>query len=45
MAKKYRALWVQKGSTLYVILCSARVEDYDAQQANFDLVINSFNAG
>jgi len=45
VAKKYRAVWMQKGSTLYVILCSARVEDYDAQQANFDLVINSFNAG
>lgn len=42
--KKYRAVWLQKGSTIYVILASAKVEDYDAQQANFDLVINSFQA-
>jgi hypothetical protein len=41
--KKYRAVWIQKGSTIYVILSSAKVEDYDGQQANFDLVINSFN--
>jgi len=44
VSKKYRAVWVQKGSTIYVILCSARVEDYDAQQSNFDLVVNSFQA-
>jgi len=44
VAKKYRAVWTQKGSTIYVILCSARVEDYDAQQSNFDLVVNSFQA-
>ncbi|EKQ52565.1 MAG: hypothetical protein B655_1732 [Methanobacterium sp. Maddingley MBC34] len=42
LAKKYRAVWMQKGSTIYVILCSARVENYDAQQSNFDLVVNSF---
>ena len=44
IAKKYRAVWTQKGSTVYVILCSARVEDYDAQQSNFDMVVNSFQA-
>jgi hypothetical protein len=44
VAKKYRAVWLQKGSIIYVILCSARIEDFDAQQANFDLVINSFQA-
>lgn len=44
VAKKYRAVWIQKGSTTYVILCSARTEAYDAQQANFDLVVNSFQA-
>ncbi len=43
--KKYRAVWLQKGTSIYVILASAKVEDYDAQQANFDMVINSFNAG
>jgi hypothetical protein len=42
VAEKYRAVWLQKSSTLYVILCSAKVEDYDAQQSNFDLVINTF---
>jgi len=40
--KKYRAVWLQKGGNIYVILCSAKVEDYDAQKANFDLVINTF---
>jgi len=44
VAKKYRAVWLQKGSTIYVILCSARTEAYDSQQTNFDLVINSFQA-
>ena len=43
--KKYRAVWLQKGTNIYVILASAKVEDYDSQTANFDLVINSFNAG
>ncbi|NYB51857.1 MAG: hypothetical protein HVN35_04785 [Methanobacteriaceae archaeon] len=42
--KKYRAVWLQKGNTIYVILASAKVEDYDAQQPNFDMVINSFQA-
>lgn len=42
--KKYRAVWVQKGSNIYVILASAKVEDYDNQQDNFNLVINTFNA-
>jgi hypothetical protein len=44
IGKKYRAVWMQKGSTIYVILCSARVENYDAQQSNFDLVVNTFQA-
>ncbi|BDZ69760.1 PsbP-related protein [Methanobacterium petrolearium] len=42
--KKYRAVWLQKGQNIYVILASAKVEDYDAQQSNFDMVINSFQA-
>ena len=32
VAKKYRAVWLQKGSTIYVILCSARTEAYDSQR-------------
>ena len=40
--KKYRAVWLQKGSNIYVILSSAKVEDYDAQQPNFDQIINTF---
>jgi hypothetical protein len=43
--KKYRAVWLQQGTTIYVLLASAKVEDYDAQQSNFDLVINTFKAG
>ncbi len=40
--KKYRAVWLQKDRNIYVILCSARAEDYDGQNANFDLIINTF---
>lgn len=42
--KKYRAIWLQKGKNIYVILASARMEDFDAQLANFDLVSNTFQA-
>jgi len=44
VTKKYRAVWLQKGNNIYVILCSALTEAYDSQQANFDLIINSFKA-
>lgn len=44
VSKKYRAVWLQKGSTIYVILSSAKIGDYDAQQPNFDLIINTFQA-
>lgn len=42
LKKKYRAVWLQEGGNIYVILGSAKVEDYDGQNANFDLVINTF---
>lgn len=42
--KQQRAVWIEKGNlpVIYIILCSAPVSDYDAQQENFDLVVNSF---
>ncbi len=42
--KKYRAVWLQQGGNIYVILCSAKVEDYDAQNANFELIISTFRS-
>ncbi len=37
-----RAVWIQNGSNIYIILCSAPVSQYDSQQANFNAIINSF---
>ncbi len=37
-----RAIWIQNGSKIYIILCSAPVSQYNSQQANFNLIINSF---
>ncbi|MBU4534719.1 MAG: hypothetical protein KKF16_02545 [Euryarchaeota archaeon] len=40
--KQERAVWLEKNGTIYVILCGALPADFDAQQKNFDLIINSF---
>lgn len=37
-----RAVWIQNGSKVYVILCSAPISQYNSQQANFNLIVNSF---
>ena len=42
--KEYRVAWLSKKQKIYVILCSALKEDFDQEQSNFDLVINSFQA-
>jgi PsbP-like protein len=44
LEKQYRVAWLSKKRKIYVILCSALKEDFDQEQANFDLVINSFQA-
>lgn len=42
--KQYRAVWLNENGTIYVILCIANQSDFDSQQANFNLIINSFKA-
>jgi hypothetical protein len=40
--KKVRAVWLAPKGTIYVIFCSAPVAEFEKQQKNFDLIINSF---
>ncbi len=40
--KEYRAVWFNENGNIYVVLCSAKSTDFQAQQDNFNLVINSF---
>lgn len=40
--KKKRAIWIQNGNKVYVILCSAPVTVFDREKENFDLIVNSF---
>lgn len=40
--KEQRAIWIQKGGLIYIILCSAPVAEFNNQQANFDIIVNSF---
>ncbi len=42
--KQYRAVWLEKNSTIYVILCSAKKTDFESLQSKFDIIINSFQA-
>jgi predicted Zn-dependent protease len=44
LEKQYRAVWLSKNQKVYVILCSALKADFDREQPNFDLIINSFQA-
>jgi hypothetical protein len=44
LEKEYRVAWMSKNRKIYVILCSALKEDFDREQPNFDMVINSFQA-
>ncbi|MDI9623486.1 MAG: PsbP-related protein [Methanothermobacter sp.] len=43
LKKKQRAIWIQRGNEVYVILCSALISEFDKERANFDIIINSFN--
>jgi hypothetical protein len=42
--KQYRAVWLEKNSTIYVILCSSRKSDFESLQSKFDIIVNSFQA-
>ena len=37
-----RAVWIQNGKIVYIILCTAPVSQYNNQQANFNIIVNSF---
>jgi hypothetical protein len=40
--KKHRAIWIENGNDVYVILCTAPESEFDSQSKNFDFIINSF---
>lgn len=40
--KEERVVWLEKNGNAYVILCGALIGDFDSQQPNFNIVINSF---
>lgn len=42
--RQYRAVWFSSNGNIYVVLCIAKVADFEKQQPNFNLVVNSFNA-
>ncbi|MBI5458881.1 PsbP-related protein [Methanobacterium sp.] len=42
VAKKERFIALQDNNNLYYIVCSAPTADFDGQQSNFDLIIDSF---
>ena len=41
VTKQHKAIWVKKGSDIYVILCSAPQSEYDNELGTFDFIINS----
>lgn len=42
ISKEQRAVWIQKGQNIFIILCSAPISQYNNQLANFNVVVNSF---
>lgn len=40
--KQYRAIWIEKNNQVYVILCSALLNQYEKEKRNFDLIVNTF---
>jgi predicted Zn-dependent protease len=42
--RQYRAVWFDSNGNIYVVLCIAKVTDFEKQQPNFNLVVNSFKA-
>jgi len=41
-AMQMQAVWLKENSDIYVILCGATQSDFNNQQDNFNMVINSF---
>ncbi|MCE7697558.1 MAG: hypothetical protein K8E24_001440 [Methanobacterium paludis] len=39
-----RAVWLSQNNNIYVILCSALTSDFQKEQPDFDLIIDSFKA-
>lgn len=42
--RQIRAVWLTQNNVIYVILCGALPQNFDREQNNFDLVVNSFKA-
>ncbi len=42
--KQYRAVWFNLNGNIYVILCSAVATDFEKEQTNFNMIVNSFKA-
>ncbi len=42
ISKEQRAVWLQNGNNIYIILCSAPISQYSEEQENFNTIINSF---
>lgn len=42
LQNQQRAVWLEKDGTIYVILFSALVNDFNDEKTNFDLIFNSF---
>ncbi|HML04888.1 MAG TPA: PsbP-related protein [Methanobacterium sp.] len=40
--KEEKAVWLEKNGSVYVILCGTLPPIFDSQQANFNMIINSF---
>lgn len=40
--KQEKAVWLEKNGNIYVILCGALPDVFNAQQANFDAIIKTF---
>jgi hypothetical protein len=38
-----RDLWLEKGSTIYIISCWALPDHFDEAQVDFDTIVNSFH--
>ena len=41
--KEEKAVWLEKNGNIYIILCGTLPPLFDSQQANFNMIINSFN--
>lgn len=40
--KQEKAVWLTKNGNIYIILCGALPSQFEGQQANFNMIINSF---